>query len=406
MHAGSFFFSRLGSAERSDGTRVILTLVLQLVEAFSGLKELVEKVIARTQLFSRGRVNRRCNNSSLAHFTYSPPIVKDLEIQKDLLRVIASAFPLLPFPLRFLISSRPESHLLATFNHDLSLLSIECHRINLEDEPQSANDIRKFSQQEFKQIHRTHPLRESLDPNWPSKDAIEHLVTKSSSQFISISTAMKYIQYPRGVPDEDLKIVLGLTLPPNRETPFAELDALYSYILGSLSACQLLWLRSKKCWTCEEASWLLLDPILSLVYMPTGRTEEPRLYHASLFDYLRHSHRSGDFELDLSLAYETIARHWMMTFQGTRVHYSASEAGFFGTHSSVLGPTSSRAKFGPADVVKVKRRYEMRLIAQDELADAAHRSARLFLEQKRKTDHEMPMSEEMLKRVKAEWEIP
>jgi hypothetical protein len=69
----------------------------------------------------------------------------DPDTQCDLLRIIASTIPHLPYPLRFLITSRPESHITRVFQHDLRKVA----RYNLSDDSDADKDIRNFLEGEF-----------------------------------------------------------------------------------------------------------------------------------------------------------------------------------------------------------------------------------------------------------------
>ena len=141
--AASFFFFRADS-ERNNGNRLIPTLALQLVYSFQGIFSLLEDtVLAKPHLFKKSRESQMLElligpltqlwnkeSDDAQEETPSNPhprlvVIDGLdecigqETQCDLLRIIASAIPHLPYPLRFLITSRPESHIVRSFQHDL-----------------------------------------------------------------------------------------------------------------------------------------------------------------------------------------------------------------------------------------------------------------------------------------------
>jgi len=62
---------------------------------------------------------------------------------------------------------------------------------------------------------------------------IETLVDKSSGQFIYASTIVNFVSSHRHRPDHHLEIIFDLR-PRGQDLPFAELDALYRYILSSV----------------------------------------------------------------------------------------------------------------------------------------------------------------------------
>ena len=133
--AASFFFG--ADANRNDGNRLIPTLALQLVQSFQELTPFMEnKIVENPDLFKKNRRTQMfdllvdslrrlsleekgglhvADSGSKSH----PRLIvidgldecSDLDIQCDLLRIIIGAIPHFPYPLRFLITSRPESHI-------------------------------------------------------------------------------------------------------------------------------------------------------------------------------------------------------------------------------------------------------------------------------------------------------
>jgi len=143
------------------------------------------------------------------------------------------AIPHIPHPLRFLITSRPESHITRVFNYDRDLQAAIIHRYNLSDDPDADADIQKFLDTEFKEICRVHPLGKYLPRDWPG---ISRLVERSSGHFIYASTVIRYIWSPKHRPDDRLKVILRLQPPQDQDRPYAQLDALYSYVLQGVES--------------------------------------------------------------------------------------------------------------------------------------------------------------------------
>ena len=152
--ATSFFFFR-SDASRNNGEQLIPTLALQLVNTFQGLDRFVSEGIRKSpHLFTKQhhvqmqellveplcRLKSQTAPDSLV-VEPLPPIVtrsvqgswpqlvvidgldecQNLDVQCKLLHVIARAIPRIPYPLRFLITSRPESHITRVFDHDQDL---------------------------------------------------------------------------------------------------------------------------------------------------------------------------------------------------------------------------------------------------------------------------------------------
>jgi hypothetical protein len=95
------------------------------------------------------------------------------------------------------------------------------------------NDIRFFLHSELHELCHTHPVQYDLPLHWPSSEDVETLVDKSSGQFIYASTVVKFISSHRHRPTVRLEIILGLR-PMGKDLPFAELDALYRYVISSV----------------------------------------------------------------------------------------------------------------------------------------------------------------------------
>jgi len=355
--AASFFFFRT-EVERNTGNSLIPTLALQLVQSFQGLTPIVEQIILRNaDLFKKNRQTQMLEllvepliRLSLketagapvhAHTTLKshPRLVvidgldecSGSDIQCDLLRIIASAIPHMPYPLRFLITSRPESHITRAFQHNVG----EVAQYNLSEDSDADSDIRRFLDEEFAQIRCTHPLRQHLPFQWPPPSDISPIVERSSAHFIYASTVIRFIQSPKHRPDDRLQVILGLKQPYERERPYALLDSLYTLIFLEIQdpsqlekihcAFGIIHLRSIKVGLAAGSQWtsdrhmievllelrpgdldLIFDPLLSLVAFDQDNI---RVLHKSLLDYLLDPSRSRDFQLDLGLANESAANH-------------------------------------------------------------------------------------------------
>jgi len=138
--------------------------------------------------------------------------------------------------LKFLITSRPEVPIARVFNAT-PVVEVSA-RHSLDDEPESIEDVEYFLSAKFDEIKRTHPSRRHIPHDWPSLQAKADLVQKSSGQFIYPATIIRYISSPRHNPTLRLDVVLRLR-PLSGESPFAQLDALYKYILLSCEDVKL-----------------------------------------------------------------------------------------------------------------------------------------------------------------------
>jgi hypothetical protein len=372
--AASFFFFK-ADANRNDGNRLIPTLSLQLVQAFEGLTPFVNRnILGNPDLFKKSRETQmlellveplmRLSLEETNGVEYNtrlkshPRLVVidgldeclDSNTQCDLLRIIAITIPHLPYPLRFLITSRPESHITRAFQQDVGNWA----QYDLSNDSDADEDIRNFLEGEFAKIHRMHPLGRHLPSHWPPRASISSLVERSSGHFIYASTVIRFIQSPKHRPDDRLEVILGLKQPSAKDRPFAPLDLLYMLIFREIEdpyqleevhrAFGIMHLRSMKIdglfamplWKSDRHAIdtllrlrpgdlvLLFDSLLSLVSV---NDDNIRIFHKSLFDYLLDPSRSGDLQLDLGLAHETAAQYilWRKKCQGSWGECSCSK---------------------------------------------------------------------------------
>ncbi|KDR68565.1 hypothetical protein GALMADRAFT_78512, partial [Galerina marginata CBS 339.88] len=265
------------------------------------------------------------------------------EAQEYILKIVSQSVHRFPIPLVFLIASRPELAIRDSFN-DQSLLNITS-RLALDEKYSPDDDIMLFLVDSFEALKRTHTLRSLLPPVWPTEDDIHQLVRKSSGQFIYAATVVKFVGSPRRKLDEQLNIVLGITVA-GKDAPFSELDALYSHIfslvedipkvLEALSCLFLVYksgenfaytLRRLLGYSLGELQLVLID-LHSVLNVPgIGDDEDDeddedfssgRLYtlHASLQDFLMDPARSGKFYIDKGAAHANLARHYLRYLDG------------------------------------------------------------------------------------------
>jgi len=131
----------------------------------------------------------------------------------------------------FLICSRPEQHITLAFS--TGVLPSVTASVALDETYLPDEDIRLFLMDKFQEIKSTHRLRGYIPPQWPVPVVLNQLITKSSGQFIYASTVIGYVSSIRHKPMDRLDIVLGIH-PPQKDLPFAELDALYMHILAGV----------------------------------------------------------------------------------------------------------------------------------------------------------------------------
>jgi len=150
-------------------------------------------------------------------------------------------------PLRFLIVSRPESHLCEAFEEP-ALAKISGtfpHYGDCDAQLDAQRDVSTYLRSEFSRIYdskRHRDVMKFVPRPWPSDDAIWQLVEKSGGYFIYASTVIRFIDEEYFSPAHRLDQVLNghnSSVPPSDFAPFSELDKLYLQILSSCPTSKL-----------------------------------------------------------------------------------------------------------------------------------------------------------------------
>ena len=234
----------------------------------------------------------------------------DKAAQQSILRLLCESTTVHKLPLRFLIGSRPESHIRACFDQE-SLYTIT-HRVVLDDTFNPGRDIWVFLQDGFAKICAEKSIPSHLKQPWPGEGVIDLLVQRSSGQFIYAATILKFVATDFCSPTKQLALVLK----PD-PTAFSDLDHLYTQILsvypttvnivqvlGTIIACENSKLPQviEDILEMEEGELrLVLRGLSSLMdgdrdFLGLGLI--PPFTHASFLDYLFNSSRSGPFHVN------------------------------------------------------------------------------------------------------------
>ena len=143
-----------------------------------------------------------------------------------------------------------------------------------------------------------------IPPEWPLPKILDQLIQKSLGQFIYTSTIIHYVSSIQHKPTDFLDIILGIC-PPQRDLPFAKLDALYAHIFTGMEdiehALEILGLVlfSPNPLYYYSNSLVMIERFLSLetgdvkLYlgdlsslMNIGSDQKVNILHASLTDFL------------------------------------------------------------------------------------------------------------------------
>ena len=343
----SFFFSR-NDPSRSNVNPLIATIAYQITLNLPHVREAILGAIERDPLIFTKSLAVQFKSLIVAPLQplteagfFSEPTSRrlviidgldecsDSKVQENILEVLGSAQRQHQLPLIFLFASRPEQHISFTFSTGILPNITTC--IALDEFYLPDEDIQLFLTDKFQEIRSTHRLRAYIPPQWPLPDVLNQLVRNSSGQFIYASTVIHYVSSIRHKPTDRLDIVLAIR-PPQKDLPFAELDALYTHIftgveeiepvLEILSLLLLSFYLPPSLPTIEE--FLSLQPgdvelylgdLSSLVNI--GPNQQITILHASLTDFLLDLTRSKAFWINPRSRYTVFARRCLQLLQCT-----------------------------------------------------------------------------------------
>jgi hypothetical protein len=149
----------------------------------------------------------------------------DNATQQLILRLLCETITVHKLPLRFVIGSRPESHIRDSFDQE-SLYTVT-RRVILDETFDPGRDIQVFLQDGFAKICAKNPILSHVEQPWPKEGIIDLLVQRSSGQFIYAATVLKFVGADFCSPTKQLALILK----PD-STAFSDLDQLYTQILS------------------------------------------------------------------------------------------------------------------------------------------------------------------------------
>jgi len=230
-------------------------------------------------------------------------------------------------PLRFLVGSRPESHLCEAF--EKPLLADITNMCSLYGDFWARADVFMYLRSEFSRIYdseRHRDIMESVFGSWPSDQAIERIANKSGGYFIYASTVIKFIDEEYFSPPERLDQVLDHSSSTTPDSmPFAELDQLYSQILSLCPKSQIPLLKRILGYVVFPNNPRSIDYLAAFLRLSSGKVklilrglrslvsfEESdseldalELIHASFRDFLLDEARAGVYYIDSAEWYST-----------------------------------------------------------------------------------------------------
>ena len=326
----SFFFSR-GKKGCDEGHFLFSTIAYQLALKVPGLRQHVNHIMVLDPTLHTKSMDTQLRTLIIDAFQHLSPLPQrpylviidgldecnDTATQQLILRLLCETIAVHKLPLRFLIGSRPESHIRESFDQE-SLYTVT-RRVILDEKFNPGKDIEVFLRDGFAKICANNSILSHVEHPWPGEGIIDLIVQRSSGQFIYAATVLKFVGTDFCSPTKQLALVLK----PDA-TAFSDLDQLYTQILSvyprAVNIVQVLGIISvshrqraevmEDIFGMEEGELkLVLRGLSSLMKDENGDDRDglnsgatsyfiPYFSHASFGDYLFDSIRSGPFHVN------------------------------------------------------------------------------------------------------------
>jgi len=236
--AASFFFSHSAS-DRNTDDHLVATIAYQLAHSIPGVRGALEPAVKdNPSIFDsslkdqiEALIVQPLMKAVQALEPHSWPDVVIIDgvdectkqaTQSDIVRAICAVIREHQLPLRFIIASRPEQHLVNLFNS--SKIKSVSKQISLQDRTNLKKDIEYYLRNELERIWEEGP------PNArpPTERDIHTLIDKSRGQFLYPCMVIEFIGNLQRKPDNQLKVILDMPMLYHDPTsPFAEFECFY-----------------------------------------------------------------------------------------------------------------------------------------------------------------------------------
>jgi hypothetical protein len=258
---------------------------------------------------------------------------QDEESAADIISLVTDAQRNSRFPIRFLITSRPEPYLRAKIHspkigHITWILALQ--------DFDSRDDIRTFLRHRFDDISAKHEVLRSIKSPWPSEPDFESLVQKASGLFIYAATVMNFLCDRNGHPVRRLETILQVE-PSSSPSAYTALDQLYVQILSGtpnidslrdvlgviltlFDALPIKVLEELLSLESGDISFALTG-LHSILFIPSDNDQSVATFHESLRDFLTDAERSNLYFIDLPLHHSRMAHCCL-----TRLNRGVSES--------------------------------------------------------------------------------
>ncbi|KAJ7098988.1 hypothetical protein C8R44DRAFT_859589 [Mycena epipterygia] len=233
---GASFFFRRGHPKRGTWHGLIITIAYQLAKSIPEFLLPLQQAMEADKLVVGRALTVQFQRLLVEPFRHIPvhqiiPVIvldgldecTDHTVQQQILQLFIGAIRDQQLPIRLSVISRPKPHIREVLETN-EVLTI-CRSLQL-----SADrlDIRTYLQAEFSWIHSDYRARGiDLGAVWPTPDALDQLVWKSSGIFIYATTIVRFLGDEYRHPADQLASILNLD--PMSTAP---LDDLYTQILS------------------------------------------------------------------------------------------------------------------------------------------------------------------------------
>ncbi|KAF9542796.1 hypothetical protein CPC08DRAFT_589931, partial [Agrocybe pediades] len=204
---GTFFFGAADSTRNHVG-KLVATLSYQISVILPGFRDMVAAFIEDDPLIFGHSISTQfttliirplsivlANRSTTSSATPCLIIIDGLDecsavnSQQDLLLNLQEVTNTTTL-VRFLVCSRPESHLNIAFS--LLQMATILYKIFLDNDYSAREDIQVYLEDKFKEIKEGHLFKHMLPDPWPTFGMVFDLVRRSSEQFIYAATVVRY----------------------------------------------------------------------------------------------------------------------------------------------------------------------------------------------------------------------
>jgi NACHT domain len=240
---------------------------------------------------------------------------KDKEPVSAFLSVLAKHIDEIP-NVKFFITGRPEDHIRSGF----AIPSLRTKELSLHDVESSAVDldIESFVRAELEAISIRHRVNSSVSGSWPSGGDIAAVTRKASGLFIIASIIVGFVDDPRELPQDRLKLMIS-RLDSTVYEGKAKIDGTYEQVLvasfsdvskdnskfiqqlqlvlasivlafhplSRASLARILGMSS-------ERIWMILRSLHSVLIVPDSDSKPIRICHKSFADFLTDRQRCSD----------------------------------------------------------------------------------------------------------------